>query len=114
MVSSNWSQYRGSLGGGGGQGDMHRRLRNRTITGLESMRMPGGMDHLRPGSAQGRPITPSFSNDKDPGQTFIDFNPAGNFFLARFQSRSSFQRFFSCFCYLYFLNFAALLRPGQL
>ena len=69
MVSGSW--YRGL----GGQGDMHRRMRNRTLTGLESMRM----DHLapRPGSAQGRPITPSFSNDKDPGQTFIDFNPAG-------------------------------------
>ena len=69
MVSGSW--YRGL----GGQGDMHRRMRNRTLTGLESMRM----DHLapRPGSAQGRPITPSFSTDKDPGQTFIDFNPAG-------------------------------------
>lgn len=78
MVSGSWAQYRGSLGGGGGgQPDMHRRMRNRTLTGLETMRM--GMDGhgLRPGSAQGRPITPSFSNEKDPGQTFIDFNPAG-------------------------------------
>ena len=84
MASGGWAQYRGSLGGGGAgaQGDVHRRMRNRTLTGLETMRMPGsggagGMDHLRPVSAQGRPITPSFSNDKDPGQTFIDFNPAG-------------------------------------
>ena len=78
MVSGGWAQYRGSLGGGGAgdRGDMQRRMRNRTLTGLETMRM-GGMDHLRPVSAQGRPITPSFSNDKDPGQTFIDFNPAG-------------------------------------
>ena len=79
MVSGSWAQYRGSLGGGGGgHPDMHRRMRNRTLTGLETMRM--GMDAgqgLRPGSAQGRPITPSFSNEKDPGQTFIDFNPAG-------------------------------------
>ena len=80
MVSGGWAQYRGSLGGGGAgtQGDMQRRMRNRTLTGLETMRM-GGMDHLRPVSAQGRPITPSFSNDKDPGQTFIDFNPAGTY-----------------------------------
>ena len=79
MSSGGWAQYRGSLGGGGAgnQGDMHRRMRNRTLTGLESMRGMGGMDHLRPASAQGRPITPSFSNEKDPGQTFIDFNPAG-------------------------------------
>ena len=79
MNSGGWAQYRGSLGGGGAgnQGDMHRRMRNRTLTGLESMRGMGGMDHLRPASAQGRPITPSFSNEKDPGQTFIDFNPAG-------------------------------------
>ena len=69
MVSGSW--YNRGMGGQGH--DMHRRMRNRTLTGLESMRM----DHLRPGSAQGRPITPSFSNDKDPGQTFIDFNPAG-------------------------------------
>merc|ERR1719346_661355 len=61
-------------------------MRNRTLTGLETMQRMGGggaaangvgaMDHLRPGSASGRPITPSFSNDKEPGQTFIDFNPA--------------------------------------
>ena len=72
-----------------------RRVRNRTLSGLENMRMVGGMSsataggmlgdphHLqRPGSAGGivggsRPITPSFSNDKDPGQQFVDFNPAG-------------------------------------
>lgn len=77
-----------------------RRIRNRTLSGLESVhRMAGGgmggqmmggqmggpphgMDpHLnRPGSAGSRPITPSFSNDKDPGQQFVDFNPAGEFF----------------------------------
>ena len=45
--------------------------------------MLGDPHHLqRPGSAGGlvggsRPITPSFSNDKDPGQQFVDFNPAG-------------------------------------
>ena len=72
-----------------------RRMRNRTLSGLENMRMTGGMPndpsgamlgnphHLqRPGSAGGivsgsRPITPSFHNDKDPGQQFVDFNPAG-------------------------------------
>ena len=72
-----------------------RRMRNRTLSGLENMRMVGGMStaaagamlgdphHLqRPGSAGGivggsRPITPSFHNDKDPGQQFVDFNPAG-------------------------------------
>ena len=72
-----------------------RRMRNRTLSGLENMRMAGGMPgdptggmlgnshHLqRPGSAGGivggsRPITPSFHNDKDPGQQFVDFNPAG-------------------------------------
>ena len=72
-----------------------RRMRNRTLSGVENMRMVGGIPtataggmlgdphHLqRPGSAGGlvggsRPITPSFSNDKDPGQQFVDFNPAG-------------------------------------
>ena len=72
-----------------------RRVRNRTLSGLENMSMVGGMPsataggmivdphHLqRPGSAGGlitgrRPITPSFHNDKDPGQQFVDFNPAG-------------------------------------
>ena len=76
-----------------------RRMRNRTLSGLENMRMVGGMagnttsgmlgdpHHLqRPGSAGGiiggsRPITPSFSNDKDPGQQFVDFNPAGRAIL---------------------------------
>ena len=76
-----------------------RRMRNRTLSGLENMRMTGGMPndpsgamlgnphHLqRPGSAGGivggsRPITPSFHNDKDPGQQFVDFNPAGKFLL---------------------------------
>ena len=76
------------MGNGGiHPGDISRRMRNRTLTGLETMQRMGGggaaangvgaMDHLRPGSASGRPITPSFSNDKEPGQTFIDFNPAG-------------------------------------
>lgn len=52
-----------------------RRMRNRTLTGLETMRL---VDQLRPSSATGsRPITPSFYNDKDIGQQFIDFNPAG-------------------------------------
>ena len=54
-----------------------RRLRNRTLTGLETMRL---VEQLRPGSATGiRPITPSFNNDKDMlmAQQFIDFNPAG-------------------------------------
>ena len=72
-----------------------RRMRNRTLSGLENVRMAGGMSgttaggmlgdphHLqRPGSAGGivggaRPITPSFNNDKDLGQQFVDFNPAG-------------------------------------
>ena len=88
MVSGSWSHHRGSMGNGGiHPGDISRRMRNRTLTGLETMQRMGGggaaangvgaMDHLRPGSASGRPITPSFSNDKEPGQTFIDFNPAG-------------------------------------
>ena len=79
MVSGSWSHHRG-MGNGSNAGDMSRRMRNRTLTGLETMQRMGGgggIDHLRPGSAQGRPITPSFSNDKEPGQTFIDFNPAG-------------------------------------
>ncbi|CAB4069131.1 SYDE [Lepeophtheirus salmonis] len=51
-----------------------RRMRNRTLSGLESLRLA---DHMsRPGSANSRPITPSFSTDKDSGQQFIDFNPA--------------------------------------
>lgn len=105
-----------------------RRLRNRTLSGLDSVRsalvgaglgsagagggggglmvglsghlggVGGNLDHQhpllhRPGSASGiigmglglgigggggsRPITPSFANDKDAGQQFIDFNPAG-------------------------------------
>ena len=76
-----------------------RRMRNRTLSGLENMRMVGGMSsataggilgdphHLqRPGSAGGlvggsRPITPSFNNDKDPGQQFVDFNPAGTLLI---------------------------------
>jgi hypothetical protein len=75
MVSGSLSNYRGL----GGPGDIHRRLRNRTLTGLETMRMGGGgMEHMRPASAQGGRITPTFSNDKDTGQQFIDFNPAGN------------------------------------
>ena len=87
MVSNSWSSahHRG-MGNGGHPGDMSRRMRNRTLTGLETMQRMGGgighnpgggLEHLRPGSASGRPITPSFSNDKEPGQTFIDFNPAG-------------------------------------
>ena len=76
-----------------------RRMRNRTLSGLESMHRMGGSSlhqaggapgagvggippHLdphmaRPGSAGAgsRPITPSFSNDKE--QQFVDFNPAG-------------------------------------
>ena len=82
-----------------------RRMRNRTLSGVENMRMVGGIPtataggmlgdphHLqRPGSAGGlvggsRPITPSFSNDKDPGQQFVDFNPAGIVtIIARFKS----------------------------
>ena len=58
-----------------------RRLRNRTLTGLETMRL---VEQLRPGSATGiRPITPSFNNDKDMlmAQQFIDFNPAGKIFF---------------------------------
>jgi hypothetical protein len=54
-----------------------RRLRNRTLTGLETMRL---VEQLRPGSATGsRPITPSFNTEKDMlmAQQFIDFNPAG-------------------------------------
>jgi len=75
-----------------------RRMRNRTLSGLESMHRMGGSSlhqaggapgagvggippHLdphmaRPGSAGAgsRPITPSFSNDKE--QQFVDFNPA--------------------------------------
>ena len=58
--------------------------------------MLGDPHHLqRPGSAGGlvggsRPITPSFSNDKDPGQQFVDFNPAGIVTLiARFKSWNS-------------------------
>ena len=54
-----------------------RRMRNRTLTGLETMRL---VEQLRPGSATGsRPITPSFNTDKDMlmAQQFIDFNPAG-------------------------------------
>ena len=65
----------------GGLASQHRqemrRLRNRTLTGLETMRL---VEQLRPGSATGiRPITPSFNNDKDMlmAQQFIDFNPAG-------------------------------------
>ncbi len=65
----------------GGMSSHHRqdmrRMRNRTLTGLETMRL---VEQLRPGSATGsRPITPSFNNDKDMlmAQQFIDFNPAG-------------------------------------
>ena len=33
----------------------------------------------RPSSANARPITPSFHNEKDSnGQQFVDFNPAGS------------------------------------
>ena len=82
----------GMMMGGSSRMEM-RRIRNRTLSGLESVhRMGGGMGQMmqmgphgmdphlnRPGSAGAgsRPITPSFSNDKDPGQQFIDFNPAG-------------------------------------
>ena len=84
----------GMMMGGSSRMEM-RRIRNRTLSGLESvhrMGAGGGMGpssgmmqmqidpHLsRPGSAGAgsRPITPSFSNDKDPGQQFVDFNPAG-------------------------------------
>ena len=87
MVSNSWmnNPNRG-MGNGGHPGDMSRRMRNRTLTGLETMQRMGGggghncgggLEQMRPGSASGR-ITPSFSNDiKEPGQTFIDFNPAG-------------------------------------
>ncbi len=81
--------YGGHRGyGGGGGGDMHRRVRNRTLTGLETMNMGGGGGRIpvggdphglmmRPSSAQGRQITPTFANEKDPiQQQFVDFNPA--------------------------------------
>ena len=36
------------------------------------------LDQQRPASATGlRPITPSFANEKENGQNFVDFNPAG-------------------------------------
>ena len=75
-----------------------RRLRNRTLSGLDTLRMgsaaaaaaaaggAGGLgglggsrlDQPRPASATGlRPITPSFANEKENGQNFVDFNPAG-------------------------------------
>ena len=54
----------------------NRRMRNRTLSGLESLR---SMDHMtRPGSATGlRPITPSYDDKDNAGQQFVDFNPAG-------------------------------------
>ena len=82
--------------GGGSRMEM-RRIRNRTLSGLESMSHRAGMggpvmtshgpmDMARPGSAGPacRPITPSFANEKDltgqhPGQQFVDFNPAGEY-----------------------------------
>lgn len=52
-----------------------RRIRNRTLSGLDSARM---LLQQRPASAQGsRAITPSFQNEKENGQNFVDFNPAG-------------------------------------
>ena len=97
MVSNSWSAHHRGMGNGGHPGDMSRRMRNRTLTGLETMQRMGGpgghnpggggLEHLRPGSASGRPITPSFSNDKEPGQTFIDFNPAGIIFTYSINSR---------------------------
>ena len=64
-----------------------RRLRNRTLSGLDQLR--AGMANSdvasaaagltsRPSSAmEHRAITPSMGNDKESGQNFIDFNPAG-------------------------------------
>ena len=103
------------MGNGGiHPGDISRRMRNRTLTGLETMQRMGGggaaangvgaMDHLRPGSASGRPITPSFSNDKEPGQTFIDFNPAGMKITHRNKTGSDSQ---------YCLNVFGILLPNE-
>lgn len=78
-----------------------RRIRNRTMSGLDVLQsgaaLPGvvaggginsGMlsdgGGSRPGSRSSdrRPITPSFHNEKDGnGQQFVDFNPAGQFLI---------------------------------
>lgn len=66
-----------------GQRQELRRLRNRTISGLEHLRSSTDDPNIpssRPSSAQDRVITPSFANEKDNGQSFIDFNPAGEFY----------------------------------
>ncbi len=70
-----------------------RRIRNRTLSGLDALQsalpgvvVGGGINSgmlsdggSRPSSANGgRAITPSFHNEKDAnGQQFVDFNPAG-------------------------------------
>ena len=64
----------------GGNGNDIRRIRNRTLSGLDSMRMTNAPSasgvFSRPSSALSRSITPSFQSEKENGQNFVDFNPA--------------------------------------
>ena len=62
-----------------------RRLRNRTLSGLDSLRL-GEQARERShsltigGLPQGprTPCTPTFATEKDAITNFVDFNPAGN------------------------------------
>ena len=71
-----------------------RRLRNRTLSGLDTLRLgeqarershsltlgggPGGGAGSLAGAGPRTPCTPTFANEKDAITNFVDFNPAGN------------------------------------